>query len=583
MACSVNTGIALMNLDYKIKLALHRSTLQILETINDSYQQNLRNTNRVLGLLERRLFTIEDAQAWAASQSTQAESVEAGDLCIKFALASVPTLEMLLSSEKRLKWLEAALLYADKQELSSGKPEIIAALLLQKGRTQIQVGRFEAAKESLFAGFELIRELEDAASTRHETLLNLGIVEYKQSNYLKAEKYLTQSLDDAQKPSTKLTPAFYLTLGDIYHEMGELEKAEVNYNMALSSDTVITNTSKIPTTQETTVLANNRLGNLYLNRGDLDKAEMFYSSGLKLGLQMGNLPKTVPFYVNLAVIAFYRGQRYKTWRLMEKGLENSYRVGQPELICNTLQTFGAILGRLGRNREALNHLSQGLKLARQMNKPEEILFALQNTATITMLTGNFSEAETLFEEALTLAEQTGQARTIALMLDGLGELAVYKNDLIKANDYYIKSLEIAQRSEFKELIITVLANLGEVATRRLDYTAAETYLTRSMGLAEDLGDPYYLCPVLIEQASLHFSKNELQLAEFTFRKALTLAKHADFKESVGKAAFGLAKTLKLIKNGLSRNVQLYAEQALRAFKSMGHFRAIEVERWLESS
>jgi tetratricopeptide (TPR) repeat protein/serine/threonine protein kinase len=359
--------------------------------------------------------------------------------------------------------------------LEIGEPQVatypseLAKFLCKKGQVQLLAGEPEAAHKALDQAkaiatehkfgadgdvAEAINELTALLGSSDkvrdelieaERLVELGRIEFTQSDLPKAEAYLESAvklfkLHDDQA-GVGLASGI---LGEVYRSQGR---------MALALETVI---QAISTLREVGDKRNEgmhlgNLGNIYQQLGELERAMKALTQAVKVARLVGDRRSEGAHLGNIGLIYQHRGEIDRALEHYTLAVDIQREVGDKRTVGMNLGHIGNCYRLRGDSRRAIEFYTQSLEIAREIGLPRLEGISLGNIGDIQYQQSRFDEAEGSFRASILICDEAcppaaGAFRaSLALLLSqndrfdeaqalleiGEPQVATYPNELIK--------------------------------------------------------------------------------------------------------------------------------------------------------
>jgi tetratricopeptide (TPR) repeat protein/transcriptional regulator with XRE-family HTH domain len=356
-------------------------------------------------------------------------------------------------------------------------------------------------------------------------------------------------------------------------------------------------------------------------RGDYSQAEHYGQLGLRLARQLECIDEISALQATLGLVAFYRGDNDEAQACLQEGLQLARQVGNSEQICTLLSDLGRVARSQGNFSQAQALYHEGLVLAQENEHWDLMSFMLAFLGAITREQGNYDQAEQYCLEGLDLARRQGHREHLSHLLTQLGAIAYYRGKYKKAEAYFHEGLAIVRQIGHRAQICRLLANLGPPLTALGQYARAELYLQEGVELARQLGNrdslpfllmnlgsaigyqgdyeranacfqegvevsrhlgsPWLISSVLRDWGEIHLKYRQLDAATAAFQEVLALTSGSGQDPYlIAQAHYGLAQIAAL--RGDITEARCLGTKSLTAFEALGHHKAREVRKWLQS-
>ncbi len=340
-------------------------------------------------------------------------------------------------------------------------------------------GLYPLAEEQLQRARKAAQAIEDRRGLA-STLLQLGEIAQKQSNYSLAQTYyheglmLAREIQDLERISALLTNLGWVTL-----KLGEYTLAEVHLQEGLTLARKIKHRERISGLLE-------MLGSVAGIRGDYAQSEAYLQEGLTLARYVGDRNRICTILINLGATAGEQGNFRLAEEYFQEGLKLARQIGHREWISALLSNLGEAESELGNYTQAEAYFQEGLKLARQMENREWICGLLINLGLATRKQENYSQAEVYFLESLTLAHQLGRLEMTSHALYEYGNLCLNQRQIEKAELTFHEMLTTVSEGD-QDLLALAHFGLARTAAAQSNFLEAKKLGELSLTTLEGMG------------------------------------------------------------------------------------------------
>ncbi|MCI0710910.1 MAG: tetratricopeptide repeat protein [Chloroflexi bacterium] len=341
-----------------------------------------------------------------------------------------------------------------------------------------------------------VEYLHRAADSAQQSYANATAINY-------FEQLLALLSEDAAKLPV------HIQVGKVYELIGEWDKAEEHYRMALTKAIALNDTGIMGE-------AENELGRLMTVRGRFDEALPTLLDAQGHFKEFGNDSGLTRALVNEANIFLYQGKPDGALPRFENALERAERINNDELKSLIIGNMGIAYGMQNDYERALDSFKKHLELARQQqNKLQECLAignigiayfrmgdfrqallyyqqqllatmaignrqqssnSLFNMGALYTEHGNLDQAMRCFLNYLDIVSELGNLRSIASGLDYLSTILFHQNQFLDAHKTLDLYLKIGQIVENSEIIVDCTIKLVELLIKTKQYVQASTHL-----------------------------------------------------------------------------------------------------------
>ncbi|CAF1207016.1 unnamed protein product [Adineta steineri] len=289
-------------------------------------------------------------------------------------------------------------------------------------------------------------ELNRKENNENSAIITFGNLLISMGKFDHAQRYFETILSsNIQEEEEEDIAQVYTSLGTIYHEKGELEKAYENYQLAykLMMDLGFINTSNL------SKLLNN-IGSYMYQTEQYDRALEYYSQALDIdkrlhgdeSLQVANI------LLNIGLIYSEKEDLKSALDYYEKALEIQGKVLPNDhiYIATSLNNIGTIFQRLNKYDLAFKYHEQALRMRQKLLPVEhdDIAVSFHNIAEVFHDQGQLNEALEYYMEAIKIREKIfnnlNEHAHFAMTLHQIGTAYENLNNYAQAIEYYQRAL-----------------------------------------------------------------------------------------------------------------------------------------------
>ncbi|MFO1313158.1 MAG: adenylate/guanylate cyclase domain-containing protein [Burkholderiales bacterium] len=155
--------------------------------------------------------------------------------------------------------------------------------------------------------------------------------------------------------------------------------------------------------------------------------------------------------------------------------------------CRALSDAGQFALRMGRNREALEHLLESLEIARELGDSDRVAIVLQPIGLTYLSLGETGTARRYLAEALDLARSGGDKREVMAATSAMQQLHRATGALDDAERMGADVLAIAREIEDRRSIGIALLNATMIAVQRRNTREALAMLREAAAIDREMG------------------------------------------------------------------------------------------------
>ena len=211
----------------------------------------------------------------------------------------------------------------------------------------------------------------------------------------------------------------------------------------------------------------------------------------------------------------------------QEGLELSERVGDKVFKCKILNTLGWVYGELYNLERAIRYNREGVEDSYKVGDPEIIRNAEINLGDYYLLLGDGEQAQQYLEKVYCDSQQRGKWgeewmkwRYSQHCCHSLGELWLTKGDAEKALKFAEECLQLAEPTESRKNIVKGWRLQGQAFCMQGRLAEAETVLQKALGLAKQIGTPPQLWKTYHALGELYERRGATDQAQAAYSSAL---------------------------------------------------------------
>ncbi len=258
------------------------------------------------------------------------------------------------------------------------------------------------------------------------------------------------------------------------------------------------------------------LGNLYLDVGDLEKARSHYSSVLKAD------PKNLDALIQTGWLAVESGSPQSGLDPLNRALSLAVEVDNQEQKAQVLQAIGMAYEAMNKFDEALRNLEQARDINLRLGKKAGVANSLVEIANVQRSLGKPEVALAGYSQALNLRREIGAKRDTANTLIAMGVLFGDRGQPDKALQMFKESLQTQRDLGDESNQALCLNNIGSVYYAQGKNDDALTYYQQSLQLREKLGVPADIADTLHNLGEVYFKTAQYDPAMAAYMRALDI-------------------------------------------------------------
>lgn len=304
-------------------------------------------------------------------------------------------------------------------------------------------GEYEAAEKHIHNVLGIYRIRGDEFGQARALCL-LGRLHRRQGNYELAKRDLEEALDIVERQTQVeerdfLVGTIRFNLGVVYHQLGELERAESLYKEAMQL-------LKRTENGRYYGFVLNSYGMLLRAKGEYERAARCYQEAITYFSESASFDDLAHATNNLAYVEIQLGHLDKAEELLNESLELRRRANDIAGESVTLELMGILHLKRGRLDEARRVLQSAIELADLAKSPPEKAFALITLGRVLVAQGAIDEARQKLDQALRLAIQLSSRMLECESCIYLAEIYARKGDGARAYEYLERAQRLMERA-----------------------------------------------------------------------------------------------------------------------------------------
>lgn len=351
--------------------------------------------------------------------------------------------------------------------------------------SHLQVAR-EQAQEAL----KLLQGLTlDDPTERIRAYTNLGLLAAVQAKYKQSLKLLENAskLVDNEAVSSVLKMVVISSLGYLYDDLGQYDKALFYYNKALA---ILQSQPKPP--QNRLAKLYNNIGVAYANKGLYKQARNYYLLELKanLAIKEENHPNIAGTYLNLGSNYFYSGDVGEALIYFKEARRIIDKVYGREhgMMVIALNSMANCEIKLGEYKKAIAHLKEAIALKIQlvgMNHPE-LAISYTNIASALNQISEEKEAYNYYKKSLAVRKNSLSTNhpNIAISHNVFAQFLINHNKVNEAQTHLEKAQDIliASVGGRHPAMAETYAGLGQVFALKKDVVQSISFFQKALSV-----------------------------------------------------------------------------------------------------
>jgi len=264
------------------------------------------------------------------------------------------------------------------------------------------------------------------------------------------------------------------------------------------------------------------LGDIYFNLGDNDKAYRLLNNALSISNKIKDKIWKISILAQLGNLYLKQGENEKALKVFQE--TNEYYIMEINLVRRgfVLNSMGLAFYNLGNYKEANKLLDESLRILKLSKSSLGNLAALMSLCSLYNNMGEYFKAFNLLNEALLVSKEIKYALYDPSILLNLGFVCYKLNKLLESEKYIndaIRSIEKLDSIDLKALNYLDLANFY---SNTGNYTKAIDYYNKAKHFSEESNNEDAKGMIYFELAKFYFSQGDLIKAYSYSTKSIDL-------------------------------------------------------------
>jgi len=378
------------------------------------------------------------------------------------------------------KSLDAIRLYSEGVDLA-GKGNNLEALKLFQASTQADP-EFALAYAKLgqtYANLGQDSEAEQVSRKAVELAESLPVREKYEigASHARIMKDYPKAIE-AYENLAKASPddtAVQFTLGSLYQDTGEFQKAREHYGAVLKSD-------------PQSVEALWAMGVLDIKSGNPQDSFEYFNNALTLAIKNGNDEKRALILQNMGIAYRLMNKPEEALRNYQDSLAIQRRIGHKRGVAASLNEMGQVYSLLGKPQLALASLNEAMQVRKEIGAKKEVGDTLIDLGNFYSGLDQNDKALQMYKESLQIQRDSGDESYQALCLNDIGGVYFTKGQYDDALTYFQQALELREKLKVQGEIAETVYNLAETETKLGQYDQALSQYHRALDMFRKTGD-----------------------------------------------------------------------------------------------
>ncbi|MCK4661444.1 MAG: tetratricopeptide repeat protein [Bacteroidales bacterium] len=337
------------------------------------------------------------------------------------------------------------------------------------------------------------------ADTTKVNILNELFYELRYDSTNQAIIYVKEALEISKKVNYKKG------IANSIHNIGIGNYYQSNYNEAIK---YLLESLKLAKEIKDSILISKSIENIALSYevlGEYEKALEYYTENLKINEQIKDKYSEAITKLNIANIYFNKGEYSKALGNYIQSMSSLEELGYKSEMSKAMTNVGNVYYRLKYYEKALEYYLKSFEIKQELGDKKGSANLLNNIGSIYYTEENFDKSIEYFKKSLRIREEIGNKFGIASSLSNIGVIYRIKGNLEKALEYQKRALIIKQEIGSKKSIAYTFDNIGRIYLEKRNYRESFIYFNKGLKIYSELGNKqsiaesnYYISGVFAE-------------------------------------------------------------------------------------
>ncbi len=300
------------------------------------------------------------------------------------------------------------------------------------------------------------------------------LIEANHARIMKDNKKAIEAYENLAKTFPDNADVEY-TLGNLYVEKGDYDKARSQFSKILNSD-------------PKNIKALWQMGVVEIMKDDPQAALDPLNKGLSLSVQMDNQEQKGLILLSMGISYRLMNKPEEALRNYQESLAIQHRIGQKRGEAASLNEMAQVYSLLGKPDAALASFNEAMRVRREIGDKKEIGDTLIDLGNFYEDRGQHDQALKMLKESLQIQRDSGDETYQAMCLDRIGSIHVSKGEYEDALTYFQQALQLREKLKVPGEIVETVYNLADTDAKLGQYDQALSQYLRALDLYRSAGD-----------------------------------------------------------------------------------------------
>jgi eukaryotic-like serine/threonine-protein kinase len=300
------------------------------------------------------------------------------------------------------------------------------------------------------------------------------LIEANHARVMKENKKAIEAFENLSKTSPDNADVKY-TLGSLYSDKGDYEKARAQFSKILQSD-------------PRNIKALWQMGVIEIMKDNPQAALDPLNKGLSLAIQVDNQEQKALLLQAMGISYRLMNKPEEALRNYQESLAIQRRIGQKRGEAASLNEMAQVYSLLGKPQAALDSFNEAMQVRREIGAKKEIGDTLIDLGNFYENRGQHDQALKMYKESLQIQRDSDDETYQALCLNNIGSIHVSKGEYEDALTYFQQALQLREKLKVPGEIVETVYNLADTEAKLGQYDQALSQYLRALDLYRSAGD-----------------------------------------------------------------------------------------------
>jgi len=300
------------------------------------------------------------------------------------------------------------------------------------------------------------------------------LIEANHARVMKDNKKAIEAYENLSKTSPDNADVEY-TLGSLYSDKGDYEKARAQFSKILQSD-------------PRNIKALWQMGVVEIMKDNPQAALDPLNKGLSLAIQIDNQEQKALLLQAVGISYRLMNKPEEALRNYQESLAIQRRIGQKRGEAASLNEMAQVYSLLGKPDAALDSFNEAMQVRREIGAKKEIGDTLIDLGNFYENRGQHDQALKMYKESLQIQRDSDDETYQALCLNNIGSIHVSKGEYEDALTFFQQALQLREKLKVPGEIVETVYNLADTEAKLGQYDQALRQYLRALDLYRSVGD-----------------------------------------------------------------------------------------------